>query len=146
MLRINKLTDYALLICGEMARTPDLVHSATMLSDALHLSLPTVSKILKLLADAALIESMRGVNGGYRLLHHPSEISLLQIMAAIEGPVTLTECCDENSHCSIMQRCQMRSNWLKINKHIITIFEKIRLSDMTQSLSIPDFLERGAAS
>jgi FeS assembly SUF system regulator len=130
MLRINKLTDYALLISGEMARAPAEVQSATRLNCALQLSLPTVSKILKLLADASLIESVRGAKGGYRLSLQPEKISLLAIMTAIEGPLTLTECAKDGTHCHLSARCQMRANWLKINKHIVSIFEKITLSDM----------------
>ena len=141
MLRINKLTDYALLIIGEMAKMPDLVQSASTLTDALHLSLPTVSKILKLLADAALIQSTRGAKGGYRIAHHPEEITLLQVMIAIEGPLTLTECCEKNTHCNIMHRCVMRSNWMKINKYVVNIFEQITLRDMIHPLSPFDFLE-----
>ena len=143
MFRINKLTDYALLISGEMAKTPELLYSATMLKDAMQLSLPTVSKILKLLADAGLIESMRGAKGGYRLLHAPNKISLLQVMMAIEGPLTFTDCSDKDKHCAFSRHCLMRSNWLKINKYIVTIFEKISLHDMIHVASLPDFLERG---
>lgn len=135
MLRINKLTDYALLIMGEMAKLPDVVQSASTLTETLHLSLPTVSKILKLLAEASLVESIRGSKGGYRIYLRPDNITLLQIMIAIEGPLTLTECCEESAHCHIMHRCLMRSNWMKINKYVVTIFDKITLFDMIHPLS-----------
>lgn len=141
MLRINKLTDYALLISGEMARSKEEVQSAPMLKQALQLSLPTVSKILKLLADASLIESVRGAKGGYRLAFQPEQISLLAIMTAIEGPLSFTECAQEGKHCNISERCKMRANWLKINKYITTIFEKITLSDMINTPSSLDFLD-----
>ncbi|HEX7914523.1 Rrf2 family transcriptional regulator, partial [Rudaea sp.] len=67
MLRVSKLTDYATVVMTVLAESPDEVFSAQALAERVHLELPTVSKLLKQLAQAELVESFRGVNGGYRL-------------------------------------------------------------------------------
>jgi FeS assembly SUF system regulator len=123
-----------------MAKIPDVVHSASMLGESLHLSLPTVSKILKLLAEASLVQSVRGAKGGYRLKQTPENITLLQIMSAIEGPISLTECCHEYTRCAVSKHCVMKANWFKLNHHIIQLFERIRLCDMIQPLSLTDWV------
>ncbi len=67
MLKIGKMTDYAMLVLSTMAKNPDSVLSAASLADMLNLSVPTVSKILKILGEAGLVSSVRGAEGGYHL-------------------------------------------------------------------------------
>ena len=80
MLRVSKLTDYATEVMTVLAAAPARVHSAQELAERVRLELPTVSKLLKQLASAGLIESFRGVNGGYRLAREPERISIADIV------------------------------------------------------------------
>jgi len=92
MLRVTKLTDYATVLLTVLAEAPERVHSATELAERARLELPTVSKVLKPLAQAGLAESFRGSNGGYRLARAASAISLIEIVEAIEGTKKTFNC------------------------------------------------------
>lgn len=134
MLRISKLTDYAMLILSQMAKAQSLIMSATLLAEVLHLSVPTVSKILKILADSNLVTSIRGADGGYRLARPAIEITLVDIISAMEGDVAMTECCESKGHCAINSQCGVRENWRKINKMVHALLAGFTILDMTEPL------------
>src|ERR671922_2921649 len=107
MIRLGKLTDYGLLLMRQIARRPiGEWHTARGLAVDCRLPLPTVSKILKTLLHSGLLESQRGMKGGYILARDPSLIPITEIISALEGPFALTECsmdiagiCDLESSC-----------------------------------------------
>lgn len=136
MLRIGKLTDYALLIMSQMARHPDAVMSTTMLAELLHLTTPTVSKVLKMLSDAGLVSSIRGADGGYHLARAAHTITVADIIAAMEGELALTECCESRSLCSIDSICTLKENWLKINKMVHALLAQFTILDMLDPISL----------
>jgi len=134
MLRLGKLTDYAMLILSHLAQMPTSILSATMIADTLHLTVPTVSKILKMLSDAGLVSATRGAEGGYRLIRPAAEISIADVIAAMEGGLAMTECCDSISHCTIASMCTMKENWKKINKMVYSLLDGISVVDMLMPL------------
>jgi len=136
MIRIGKLTDYAMLVMSQIAKEPQAVLSASVLAELLHLSTPTVSKVLKMLSEAGLICSVRGAEGGYHLARQASGITVADIIAAMEGDLALTECCDSAGRCSINGMCVMKENWLKINKQIYSLLAGISIIDMLKPLSL----------
>lgn len=140
MLRIGKLTDYALLILSYMAKT-NAVMSATVLAKILHLKLPTVSKILKMLADADLVASRRGAGGGYQLARPADQISVADVLVAMEKGVVLTECCSKLKRCNIASVCATRENWLKINQMVHTLLGKLSIIQMTAPLSVQELID-----
>ncbi len=133
MLRIGKLTDYAMLILRQMAKTPESVLSAASIAEHLSLTLPTVSKILKILSEAALVKSLRGAEGGYKLARLPAEITLADIIIAMEGEFAMTECCENTNLCLIDAICTMRGNWQIINKLIQSLLEKFTIEDIADA-------------
>lgn len=140
MLRIGKLTDYALLIMGQFAKVPNSVLSANALAHQLHLSVPTVSKILKILSESNLINSVRGASGGYHLSKKPIDISVTDVIVAMEGKLAMTQCCDNTNTCVLDSTCAMRNNWRKINKVIQLLLDKLTILDMLKPLSITKHL------
>lgn len=137
MLRIGKLTDYALLIISQMAREQHAILSAASLADILHLTTPTVSKILKILSDAGIVSSVRGAEGGYHLARHASAITVADIIIAMEGEVAMTECCETQDQCILNSMCTMRENWQKINKMIHSLLAGFTISDMLTPIPAP---------
>jgi FeS assembly SUF system regulator len=135
MLRISKLTDYATIIMSFLALTPAAIASAFEVAQATHLSLPTVSKILKMLCEARLVTSFRGTGGGYQLARAASDINVAQIVTAIEGTFALTECCKTDNGCVIDSLCSTKDNWKVINKIILTALAGVTLKDMMLPLS-----------
>ena len=140
MLRVTKLTDYAIVVLAEMARQlalpgeGDRAFAARDISEQTGVPQPTVSKVLKKLVRAALLESRRGVNGGYRLARPPEAISVADVICAIEGPIALTECAfEEPNSCEREGCCRVAVNWQRINDAVRRALEEVTLADMARS-------------
>jgi len=130
MLRVTKLTDYATLVLTVLAARPDEVLSASELADQAGLEVPTVSKLLKALAQAGLVAGFRGSNGGYRLARPASGISLVEIVEAMEGPLGMTECSLHAGACGIEHSCGVRANWRRINDVVADALRGVSLAQM----------------
>jgi FeS assembly SUF system regulator len=130
MLRISKLTDYAIMLLGHMASNTSQTFAAAELSEVASIAPPTVSKILKALTRSGILTSTRGVKGGYQLSRSPDRISVAMIIHALEGPIALTECEMEEDTCRQSSSCTIRGNWTVINWAIRTALESVTLADM----------------
>ncbi|MFU8878061.1 MAG: SUF system Fe-S cluster assembly regulator [Wenzhouxiangellaceae bacterium] len=135
MLRISKLTDYATVVMAELARDCGQCRSASQIAEATRLELPTVAKVLKTLARSGLIESVRGVNGGYCLPGSANDISVAAIIRAMEGPIALTECALEPGLCSREDECHLRGNWQRIGETVEQALEALSLADLAAPAS-----------
>jgi FeS assembly SUF system regulator len=143
MLRISKLTDYAIVIMSYLALKPETVASAHDVAREVRLSLPTVSKILKMLCEAKLIISFRGTGGGYKLESLAEKINVAQIVTAIEGKLALTDCCSEEKRCVIDSVCSTQENWKVINKIILSALAGLTLQDMMRPLAAHSLTLKG---
>lgn len=130
MMKISRLADYAFLILKLLSQGAEQCWSASALAKRSQLTLPTVSKVLKLLHEADLISSVRGVNGGYCMHKSTHEISLAVVIAAVDGDIALTECCQTNNHCVHNQHCQTKPRWQLINQALQQVFTQYTLSDL----------------
>jgi FeS assembly SUF system regulator len=130
MLRVSKLTDYAVVVMTVLAEAGSDVSSAQALAERARLELPTVSKLLKQLGHAGLVESFRGVNGGYRIARAPESISVAEIVIAMEGPIGMTECSAHAGLCGHESHCGVRGNWQRINQAIESALQSVTLADM----------------
>lgn len=118
MLRIARLTDYATVVMTVLAEVPGTVLSTTELAERAGLEATTVAKILKPLAQHGLVEGFRGSAGGYKLSRDAHQISLGDVVEAMEGPLAMTECCSTNNDCSISRACRSRNAWQRVNQLI----------------------------
>jgi FeS assembly SUF system regulator len=132
MLRVSKLTDYATVVMTCLA-AGDGVMSAQALAERARLELPTVSKLLKQLAQAGLVASTRGINGGYRLARMPERITIADVVTAMEGPIGMTECSAHAGVCGHETHCGVRVNWQRINHAIAGALASVTLADMLHS-------------
>jgi FeS assembly SUF system regulator len=132
MLRISKMTDYAIMVMVELYTSSGEVLSAHALAERSHLELPTVSKVLKLLVKTGLVDSYRGAAGGYSLERDARSISVAEIIAAIEGPIAMTECSAEAGLCSQEAICGLRGNWQRISVAVAQAMEDVSLAEMAQ--------------
>lgn len=130
MLRLNRLTDYGVVVMAQMASRDDL-RSAQQISDSTAIPLPTVSKILHTLSQAELVVAQRGASGGYRLVRSAGEISVSEVIQALEGPIALASCVDgAESHCDVERLCPMSGGWNKVNTAIRDALATVTLADM----------------
>jgi len=135
MIRITKQTDYGIVLLTHLAAQPLRHLNAPELASETQLPLPMVSKILKVLVREGLLLSNRGVKGGYSLARRPDEITMAEIIAALEGPIAITECIEVSSDCSHEQLCPVRSNWQRINAAVREALDGITLAEMAMPLS-----------
>jgi FeS assembly SUF system regulator len=138
MIRLGKLTDYGLVLMTCMARQPGrTLYTARDLAAENQLPLPTVSKLLKQLLQAKLLVSHRGIKGGYSLARPPQEMSVAEVIGALEGPIALTECStDITGLCDFEPRCPIRTNQQIISKVVSGALEKLTLSDLVRPLQL----------
>jgi FeS assembly SUF system regulator len=131
MLRITKMTDYAVVLATHLAAAEG-PHAARDLAIQTQIPEPTVSKVLKKLARAGVVMSQRGAKGGYALARSPQQVGVNEVIEAIEGPIAVTECSDEttDSLCEYETNCGVRANWQRINVAVHKALSEITLADM----------------
>ena len=128
MLRITKITDYGFNLLVHMAMEDrEHLHNAKDLSAAINIPLPTVSKVLKILTQGKILTSIQGSKGGYFLARPASEITAVEVIEVIEGPVAITDCsgaegCERN--------CPVSPSWQKVNGSIVRSLKELSLADM----------------
>jgi FeS assembly SUF system regulator len=145
MVRIDKLTDYGLVLLTCIARDHGVdLRTARDLSLESGLPLPTVSRLLQVLLRGGLLVSHRGTKGGYALAKGPAEISIENVIAILEGPVALTVCssgaagsCDFEAHCTI------KNNQRVINDAIRGVLRQLTLADLMQPLELLTIKDAG---
>lgn len=139
MIRITKLTDYGIVLMSQLALAPERLFNAPDLAAETRLPLPMVSKILKQLTRTGLLDSHRGVHGGYTLARPAPEISVVEIITALEGPIAMTECSSEAPGvCCTEPFCPVSRNWQRINLAIRDALTGITLAEMSAPLHARD--------
>ena len=136
MLRLSKLTDYAVVIMAYLAQHPGLAINAKSIAEQTGISLPTTSKLLKRLSHEGLLQANRGIKGGYQLAYPATAITLAMLIQTLEGPIALTECSHNTRACSLEKQCTIRDNWRRINTFIQTTLMRISLADLSQPLKL----------
>jgi FeS assembly SUF system regulator len=132
MVRLSRMTDYAVVILCQMAREPGTaVFTAPYLAEATGLPQPTASKLLKILAQKGILRAQRGAYGGYGLARPPESISARDIVLALEGPVTLTACVEGGEgSCNFELSCPIRGHWDPVNEAIHRALAEVSLAEM----------------
>ena len=138
MFRLNKLTDYGIVLMAHVARSPEHTpHTARSLAKATRVPLPTVGKLLRQLSEQRLLSSHRGVKGGYTLAREPRNISVADIILALEGPIGFTECSVVKGLCGMERSCAIKSNSQIIGDALRDALEHVMLSDLNHELPHP---------
>ena len=140
MLRINKMTDYGMLILGNLAVSHGGYLSASDIASSTHISLPTVQKLLKKLNKNKLVVSKQGPLGGYALNEATKLTSVSKILEALEGNSSLMECSAKQSTCEIENSCQIGNAWQIISQTIFSSLDKLTLLDLIKPSEIEQYL------
>ena len=135
MFRLNKLTDYGIVLMAHVARSSEeSPHTARSLAKATQLPLPTVGKLLRQLSDAGLLSSHRGVKGGYNLARKSEKISVADIILALEGPIGFTECSVVPGLCEMERSCSIKINSQIIGDALRDALEHVMLADLNHQI------------
>jgi FeS assembly SUF system regulator len=133
MIRLGRLTDYGIVLMAHLAGAGEGPHAARDLAAETQLPLPAVSKLLKTLAREGLLASSRGAKGGYQLARPATEITVPEMIEALEGPIALTDCTLHEGACSQESSCHVRSPWQRINQAVHDALSRIHLADLAGS-------------
>jgi len=130
MIRISKLTDYATVLLGALAREPAARLPAATLARQTQIGAATVSKVLKQLQRAGFVHSTRGLHGGYQLARPAQAISAAAILDALEGPVAVTDCSAGLGQCGLEQSCHVGRAWQRVNLSIRRSLYDVSLAEL----------------
>lgn len=131
MFRLSKITDYGIVLLAHLAKDGEAqTHNAREVAAEVRLPLPVVSKVLKSLARHGLLDSQRGSKGGYSLARRPSEITVAEMIDALEGGVALTECSIAPLRCEHEGSCAVRDPWQVINRVVRESLSQVTLADL----------------
>jgi FeS assembly SUF system regulator len=131
MFKLNRMTDYAIVVLGALAHRQGEILATAQLAELTGLSQPTVAKVAKTLMAADLLETQRGVHGGYRLAQPAAATSLVQIVEAMEGPIAVNDCVDgAQAPCVVGNCCFMSRNWNRVNLAVRNALSDLSLEDL----------------
>ncbi len=142
MLRISKLADYGTVVMVYLAKRSEQLCNARDIALHTHLTVPTVSKLLKRLTVAGLLTSVRGVAGGYRLQRSAAEISVAEIIYAMDQYRGLTECSLHPNECSLRGVCHIQGNWQLISQSIEAALDSVSLDTLAKPILLVADLDR----
>lgn len=133
VLQISRKIDYALRAMIHLAGLPES-RIATLhdLATTLHVPREFLAKILKLLAEKGLVRSARGAHGGYQLARRPRDISFLDVIEAVEGPVQLNVCLDDMERCDVSGSCTMVHVWKSGQERMLEVYRRTPLSELVR--------------
>ena len=144
MLKLTKKADYGLIAVRHLAEHADLgACSAKDLAEMYGIPQEALAKILQRLARSKLLISQQGTNGGYVLARDPREISALEVIRAIEGPLFITSCNRPEKSCSQSSKCTVREPLQKVSRTIEEVLGKLRFGSCARARrnSAPEVIE-----
>jgi len=137
MLKLTKKADYGLIAMRHLAcqmKAGSGTASAKEIAERYRIPLPLLSKVLQTLVRNGLLVSEQGATGGYKLARDPHEITTLEVIRSIDGPIILTQCFtehDEPTECDQSELCPVREPLRKVHEGILRLLSGITISDLS---------------
>ena len=120
MFQLSKKSDYGLIALKHLAQHNDESVSARKIAAQYHIPAELLAKVLQRLARKGLLVSQQGINGGYVLARDPAMISIVDVVEALEGPISFTPC-ERGGDCQQMSTCSVRDPLLKIKAKVVRV-------------------------
>ena len=131
MIKVSRLADYAVSIIYAFSGSENEILSSKDIVEKTKLHKATVNKLLAQLVKKNFLEPFRGTKGGYRLKKGLDNISIRELIEAIEGPVLLTDCLNKNANnCNLFNVCNTKNIWSFVNAEINNTLENIKIKDI----------------
>lgn len=144
MMKLSKKADYGLIALKHLA-----IHnghgssSASDIAEVYRMSTPLMAKVLQKLAKGGLVVARHGSSGGYTLARQASEITALDVIKAIDGPLFITSCVTSHGECDVTTTCSIREPLRRVNDSILGVLEKVTISQMTDEAPLSELVELG---
>lgn len=144
MMKLSKKADYGLIALKHLAmHNGHGSSSAADIAEVYRMSTPLMAKVLQKLAKGGLVAARHGSSGGYTLARHPSEITALDVIKAIDGPLFITSCVTSRGQCDVTTTCSIREPLRRVNDSILGVLEKVTISQMTDEAPLSELVELG---
>jgi FeS assembly SUF system regulator len=131
MIKVTRLADYAVSIIYAFSGSEKEILSSQNIVEKTKLHKATVNKLLGQLVKKNFLEPFRGTRGGYKLKKGLDNISIRELIEAIEGPVLLTDCLNKNANnCNLFNVCNTKNIWSFVNTEINNTLENIKIKDI----------------
>jgi Rrf2 family protein len=142
MFKLSKKADYGLIAVKHLA-THREVHacSANEISEEYGISSTLMAKVLQKLARHGVVVAKHGSGGGYQLARDPEQISALDVISAIDGPVLITSCVTSHGNCDATDRCSVREPLRRVNESILHVLSTVTISQMSEEPQEPALVE-----
>ncbi len=147
MFKLSKKADYGLIAVKHLA-THRNVHacSAGEIAEEYGISGTLMAKVLQKLAREGLVLARHGATGGYQLAREPGQISALEVISAIDGPVLITSCVTNHGNCDTTERCTIREPLRRVNESILQVLSTVSIAQLSEDPQEPSLVELSAAS
>src|SRR5215470_19841890 len=134
MLRLSKKADYALIAMKHLAVRGDQVaggsSSAREIAELYDIPIELMAKVLQRLVRRGLLASQQGTRGGYLLARLPTQISVADVIQAIDGPVTVTACSTEEGQCEQFSKCNVRDPLWRVRERILAALGECTIAEL----------------
>lgn len=134
MFKLSKKADYGLIAVKHLAmHRKEHACSANEIAEEYGISVTLMAKVLQKLAKESLVAAKHGSSGGYQLMKHPSQISALDVITAIDGPVLITSCVTSHGPCDATEKCSVREPLRRVNESILNVLSTVTISQMSDA-------------
>jgi Rrf2 family protein len=136
MLRLSKKADYALIAMKHLAlRGERGSSSAREIAEQYDIPIELMAKVLQRLVQRGLLASHQGTRGGYQLSRLPLQITVADVIQAIDGPVTVTACSTDDSHCEQFSKCNVRDPLWRVRERILTALGECTIAELATDVA-----------
>ena len=129
-MQITRQADYAVRAVLYLARNTDQRTATSLIAEEQHIPPSFLAKIISQLSIAGLLHTSRGARGGVVLARAAKEITLLEVIEAIDGPIQLNECVGDNGTCSFDSDCPLRPIWCDAQEELVGRLKGTNFADM----------------
>lgn len=142
MFKLSKKADYGLIAVKHLATHRSvLACSAGEIAEEYGISGTLMAKVLQKLAREGVVQARHGAAGGYQLARDPGQISALDVITAIDGPVLITSCVTSHGNCDATERCTVREPLRRVNESILHVLGAVTISQMSEEPPEPALVE-----
>jgi len=139
MLRLSKKADYALMAMKHLALQSDRgSSSAREIAEQYDIPIELMAKVLQRLVRRGLLGSHQGTHGGYQLARLPAQISVADVIQAIDGPVTVTACTTDDGRCDQYAKCNVRDPLWRVRERILTALGECTIAELASEPPTPE--------
>jgi Rrf2 family protein len=142
MFKLSKKADYGLIAMKHLANHREQhACSANEIAEEYGVSSTLMAKVLQKLARQSLVAAKHGSTGGYQLAKHPEQISALEVITAIDGPVFITSCVTSHGACEATDRCSIKEPLRRVNESIMEVLNTVTIAHLSEEAHEPALVE-----